>query len=106
MLSDRAISANLKRITKAPALPHVSPHDLRRSFARGAYEAGASMELIRQTLGHSNTATTEHYIATKLELDWSASDVVGSAISTAKKRGRPTTTVDSLIAVIDALQPW
>jgi integrase len=56
-------------------LPPVSPHDLRRSFARGAYEAGVSFELIRQALGHSNIATTERYVNSVLELDNAATDI-------------------------------
>jgi integrase len=81
-LSDRAIWCILKRITKAAGLTDVSPHDLRRSFARGAYEAGAPMELIRQALGHSNTQTTEHYINAKQEFNWAATDSFASTIET------------------------
>lgn len=41
----------------------LSPHDLRRSFARGAYDAGVSIMLIQEALGHDSVATTERYIA-------------------------------------------
>jgi integrase len=63
------------KAAKLAGLPRITPHDLRRSFARGAYEAGVSFELIRQALGHSNIATTERYVNSVLELDHAATDI-------------------------------
>lgn len=40
----------------------VRPHDLRRSYARNAYDSGMQLESIRQNLGHVNLATTLRYI--------------------------------------------
>lgn len=40
----------------------VKPHDLRRTYARLMFEAGAELEVIRQNLGHSNLTTTQGYI--------------------------------------------
>ena len=74
-ITDRAIWLIVQQAAKAAGLPRVSPHDLRRSFARGAYEAGVSFELIRQALGHSNIATTERYVNSVLELDRAATDI-------------------------------
>jgi site-specific recombinase XerD len=74
-ITDRAIWMIVQQAAKLAGLPKVSPHDLRRSFARGAYEAGVSFELIRQTLGHSNIATTERYVNSVLELDRAATDI-------------------------------
>jgi integrase/recombinase XerC len=65
----------VQQAAKAAGLPRISPHDLRRSFARGAYEAGVSFELIRQALGHSSIATTERYVNSALELDRAATDI-------------------------------
>ena len=45
--------------------PKVSPHDLRRSFARLAHESNAPIEQLSLTLGHSSVATTERYVAAK-----------------------------------------
>jgi integrase len=45
--------------------PDVRPHDLRRSFARLAYEGKAPIEQLAMTLGHASIATTEQYIAAK-----------------------------------------
>ncbi|QPC83106.1 tyrosine-type recombinase/integrase [Phototrophicus methaneseepsis] len=40
----------------------VTPHDLRRSYARNLFLAGISMEIIRQNLGHVDVKTTQDYI--------------------------------------------
>jgi integrase len=74
-ITDRAIWIVVQQAALSAGLQKVSPHDLRRSFARGAYEAGVSFELIRQALGHSNIATTEHYVNSVLELDHAATDI-------------------------------
>ncbi len=74
-ITDRAVWIVVQQAAEAAELPKVSPHDLRRSFARGAYEAGVSFELIRQALGHSNIATTERYVNSVLELDRAATDI-------------------------------
>ena len=48
------------------ALRLVKPHDLRRTYARNAYDFGMDLERIRQNLGHTGLATTQTYIG---ELD-------------------------------------
>ena len=45
--------------------PDVRPHDLRRSFARLAYEGHAPIEQLSMTLGRASIATTERYVAAK-----------------------------------------
>ncbi len=40
----------------------VKPHDLRRSYARNAYDYGMDLERIRQNLGHASLQTTQTYI--------------------------------------------
>jgi site-specific recombinase XerD len=74
-ITDRAVWNVVQQAARAAGLPRISPHDLRRSFARGAYEAGVSFELIRQSLGHSSIATTERYVNSALELDRAATDI-------------------------------
>ena len=44
----------------------VKPHDLRRTYARNAYDFGMDLERIRQNLGHTSLQTTQTYIG---ELD-------------------------------------
>lgn len=40
----------------------ISPHDLRRSYARLAYEAGMDYEQLRLSLGHESAGTTQRYL--------------------------------------------
>jgi integrase len=79
-ITDKAVWLVVRDSAVAAGLGKVAPHDLRRSFARGAYEAGASFELIRQSLGHSNIATTERYVNSALELDHAATDIWADAL--------------------------
>jgi site-specific recombinase XerD len=79
-ITDKAIWIVIQQAAKAAGLPPISPHDLRRSFARGAFEAGVSFELIRQSLGHSSIATTERYVNSVLELDRAATDIWANAL--------------------------
>lgn len=48
----------------APAMGHnrLSPHDLRRTCARNAYDNGASLLHVQAMLGHSDPKTTARYI--------------------------------------------
>jgi site-specific recombinase XerD len=80
-ITDKAVRLIVQLATDAAGLPGIAPHDLRRSFARGAYEAGASFELIRQSLGHSNVTTTERYVNSALELDHAATDIWADVLS-------------------------
>ncbi len=80
-ITDKAVWLIVQMAANAAGLSNISPHDLRRSFARGAYEAGATFELIRQSLGHSNIATTERYVNSTLELDNAATDIWANALS-------------------------
>jgi len=79
-ISDKAVWLIVRDAANAAGLNGIAPHDLRRSFARGAFEAGATFELIRQSLGHSNIATTERYVNSALELDQAATDIWADAL--------------------------
>lgn len=79
-ISDKSVWLIIQQASKAAGLQKISPHDLRRSFARGAFEAGVSFELIRQSLGHSSIATTERYVNSVLELDQSATDIWATSL--------------------------
>src|SRR5208283_337515 len=68
MAKDRRLSVGstyerFKRLCKKAGLPReVSPHSLRHFFASQADVAGASVEAIRQSLGHSGLGTTQRYL--------------------------------------------
>ena len=84
-LSTKTIWNLVRAISIKAGLACISPHDLRRSFARGAYEAGTPLELIRQALGHANIATTEHYINAQLVVDRAATDIFAEVLDTSAK---------------------
>jgi site-specific recombinase XerD len=79
-ITDRAVWFLVRKAAVRAGLTNVSPHDLRRSFARGAFEAGVSFELIRQALGHSSIATTERYVNSVLQLDRAATDIWAASL--------------------------
>jgi site-specific recombinase XerD len=54
----------------------VRPHDLRRSFARIAYENHAAIEQLSITLGHASVSTTERYIGAKQNFRLAPCDLV------------------------------
>ena len=54
----------------------LSPHDLRRTMARNAYDNGADLLLVQQWLGHSEPKTTSRYIGATEHDDNTAGDYV------------------------------
>ena len=63
-MTTRSVQRMLKRypIAIAGVPTSVTPHDLRRSYARNLFLAGISTEVIRQNLGHVDVKTTQDYI--------------------------------------------
>jgi site-specific recombinase XerD len=63
-MTTRSVQRMLKRypisIDGVPTT--VTPHDLRRSYARNLFLAGIPTEVIRQNLGHVDVKTTQDYI--------------------------------------------
>lgn len=54
----------------------LTPHDLRRTGARCAYDNGAPLLLIRDQLGHASVETTQRYIGAHQDDGHTASDYV------------------------------
>lgn len=54
----------------------ITPHDLRRTFAKLAHASGSPIEQIQKSLGHRTVATTERYLNVDLDLDNSPSDSI------------------------------
>lgn len=46
----------------------VSPHDLRRTYAKLAHKGGAKLDQIQMSLGHASIMTTERYLGLKQDL--------------------------------------
>lgn len=54
----------------------LSPHDLRRTAARTAYDQGASLLQVQEMLGHSTSQTTERYIGNVSKIEDTATDYI------------------------------
>ena len=55
----------------------ISPHDLRRSFARLAHKGHAALEQIQFSLGHESVVTTEAYLGVRQDLADAPCDHLG-----------------------------
>lgn len=51
------------------AMVTLSPHDLRRTYAKLSKQSGMSWEALRANMGHSSVTVTEKYVG--LDVDWS-----------------------------------
>ena len=67
---------NIVRLYGALVDKTVRPHDLRRSFARLAYENDAPIDQLSMTLGHASIATTERYVGAKQRFRVAPCDVI------------------------------
>ncbi len=54
----------------------LAPHDLRRSYAQIAYDAGIPITQISVLLGHSSITTTQKYLNLALDIETTASDFI------------------------------
>lgn len=71
-----ALYGSLAELAPAVGENRLSPHDLRRTQARNAYDNGASLLLIQAQLGHSDPKTTARYIGAFESDDNTATDYV------------------------------
>jgi integrase len=60
----------------------IAPHDLRRTFARLAYEGDAPPAQIQLALGHASQTPTEKYVNAQQGLQIAPSDMLGININT------------------------
>lgn len=84
---------NIVRQYGAAVDPNLRPHDLRRSFARLAYEGRAPLEQLSIAMGHASVLTTERYIAARQDFRISPCDFLPASIPT--DRDEPATPAES-----------
>lgn len=70
----------VKKYGKSTGRFQLAPHDLRRTFARLAYEGNAPIKQIQLALGHANQSTTETYVNAEQDLQTAPGDVLGIEI--------------------------
>lgn len=61
-LDRKKIWNQLQRVRKEVGLPKFSPHDLRRAWASGMHQRGASLKAVSVWLGHGSLGVTERYV--------------------------------------------
>jgi site-specific recombinase XerD len=67
-------------------VPKLSPHDLRRTYAKLAKKGGAAMDQIQLSLGHSSITTTERYLGTQQDLTDAPCDRLGLKVEIPRRK--------------------
>ena len=80
-LKDSGVESSLDRSLELAGgnVEGVNPHDLRRTFARAARQAGVSLDELREALGHASIITTDRY--SRLGQDLSTGRAVGDRVA-------------------------
>ena len=77
VLLPQNILETVGRYGKRIGVPHLAPHDLRRTFAKLAHKGRAALEQIQISLGHSSIITTERYLGVRQDLQDAPCDHLG-----------------------------
>ena len=73
----QAVFETVTRHARLAGLGKVTPHDLRRTFAKLAHQGRAPLEQIQISLGHASIQTTERYLDLKQNLHDAPCDRLG-----------------------------
>jgi integrase len=65
-------------------VPHLAPHDLRRTFAKLAHQGKSALEQIQLSLGHASVTTTERYLGVRQDLTDAPCDHLGLTIEVSR----------------------
>ena len=76
-ISSQAVFEAVIRCARLAGLGKVTPHDLRRTFAKLAHQGRAPLEQIQISLGHASIQTTERYLGLKQNLHDAPCDRLG-----------------------------
>ena len=75
------------RLREKAALPNVRLHDLRHTFASLLINAGETLYVVKDVLGHSDTRVTERYAHLSQASQKKAANAASLAIKDAKPKG-------------------
>ena len=84
VVGDRIGSEAIAKIVRGYGVDlkvEISPHDLRRSYAKLAHRGRAPLEQIQISLGHASIQTTERYLGVKQDLSDAPCDHLGLSVS-------------------------
>lgn len=76
-MSPQSIFMIVKHRSEEAGLGSISPHDLRRTFAKLAHKGRAQLEQIQLSLGHASIQTTERYLGIQQDLTDAPCDHLG-----------------------------
>ena len=76
-VSSQVVFETVIRYAHLAGLGKVTPHDLRRTFAKLAHQGRAPIEQIQISLGHASIQTTERYLGLKQNLHAAPCDRLG-----------------------------
>ena len=76
-ITAQAVFETVIRYARLAGLGKVTPHDLRRTFAKLAHQGRAPLEQIQISLGHASIQTTERYLGLRQNLHDAPCDRLG-----------------------------
>jgi site-specific recombinase XerD len=76
-MTEQAIYNVVTECARTTSQGDIAPHDLRRTFAKLAYQGGSALDQIQLSLGHGSIQTTERYLGVEQDLTDAPCDHLG-----------------------------